>query len=214
MGPPASNREAEVQERLSEAQAGNGDALAELLEHHAPRVRRALAGAIPRRWQSLLSIDDVMQQSFADAFLDIRGFVSRGADSFAAWLTAIARHNLLNALQALETRKRGGDRRPVRDASREESAVALLEMLAVTSSTPSRRLARREGLAALEAAVGKLPDSYRTVVQMYDLDRRPVDDVARVLDRTPGAVYMIRCRAHRMLADLMGSAATFFSGTP
>lgn len=196
---------------LAQAQAGNADALAQLLERHAPRLRRSLAGTIPRRWQTLLSIDDVMQQTFADAFLDIAHFESRGADSFAAWLAIIARHNLLNALKALESEKRGGARRPIHARAKDESTFALLEVLAVTFSTPSGKAARAEGLGALQAAIKRLPANYSTVVELYDLDGRPVDEVARQLKRSPGAVFMLRARAHRMLAQLMGSPSMFFS---
>ncbi|MCI0630771.1 MAG: sigma-70 family RNA polymerase sigma factor [Phycisphaerales bacterium] len=213
MPSPTSNRTPAHHDLLSQAQAGNADALAELLDLHAPRLRHSLAGAIPRRWQSLLSVDDVMQQAFADAFLDISQFESRGGDSFFGWLSTIARHNLLNALKALECEKRGGNHRPLHPATTDASTCVLLEILAVSISTPSAKVSRNEGLAALQDAIQRLPITYRTVVRMYDLDGIPVDEVAARLKRSPGAIFMLRARAHRMLARLMGSPSMFFSAS-
>ena len=55
-------------DRLSRAVAGDRQALADLLEAHGPKVRSALTASFPRKWQSLLSVDDVLQQAYTDAF--------------------------------------------------------------------------------------------------------------------------------------------------
>ena len=95
---------------LTAAVAGDQDALAALLEWYAPRVRRSLAGKIDKRWRSLLSEDDVMQETYADAFLSIRTFVPRNTGAFLRWLMTLARNNLLDAVRGLQTEKKGGDR--------------------------------------------------------------------------------------------------------
>ena len=60
--------------------------------------------------------------------------------------------------------------------------------------------------------VADMPIIYRTVVEMYDLEQRSVDDVARAVGRSPGAIFMLRSRAHRQLGALMGAASKFLSG--
>jgi DNA-directed RNA polymerase specialized sigma24 family protein len=75
-------------ELLERARAGSNEALAELLERHGPAVRAGLRGMIPARWRSLLSEDDVMQQTYADAALGLDRFESR--DAFQGWLAAQA----------------------------------------------------------------------------------------------------------------------------
>ena len=192
---------------LAKAIAGDGAALEELLAQHGPEVRRRLHGAIGERWQSMLSLDDVMQEAYTDAFLNIGKFVAHGDDAFIAWLTTLARRNLIDAIRILETEKRGGRRRQIEPAGSDESCVALCERLCTTSSTPSRRAASAETCAALHRAMADLPPSYRTVVQMLDLDAQPVEAVASELGRSVGAVYMLRARAHRCLADLLSSGA-------
>ena len=130
--------------------------------------------------------------------------------AFESWLATIAKHNLLNAIQMLEAEKRGGKRRRI-EADRDDSYVALYELLGCTTTTPSRAAARREAHDALRGAIEKLPDDHRQVVQMYDLEGRPVQEVAAAMNRSPGAVFMIRARAHRTLGRLMGTASKYLT---
>jgi RNA polymerase sigma-70 factor (ECF subfamily) len=198
---------------LVRAVGGDADALAVLLERYGPQVRRSLDGSIPARFQSLLSMDDVMQQAYAEAFTSIRRFVPRGHGAFAAWLAALARCNLLDAVRMLETDKRGGDRRRIESARfpGDDSYFSLLDVVAVTTGTPSRFAARDEGCRAVRAALDRLPEVQRRVVEMYDLQGHAAAEVAAAIGRSEGAMYMLRARAHRALAEHMGSASDFLT---
>ncbi len=197
-----------LQRRAAE---GDRRALEQLLEHHGPLVRQRLHGRIPRRWQAVLSLDDVMQQTYTDAFVDIARFVPNGESSFIGWLMSLAKCNLLDALKMLQTERRGKRFRRVDLHTAEDSSLLLCEMIGVTRSTPSRRAARVEACGVLKEALQELPDSYRRVVQMYDLDNRPVEEVSETLHRSPGAVYMVRARAHRRLREILGHRSRYLS---
>jgi len=196
---------------LNQARDGDEQALTGLLQEHGPGIRHWVEERIPQRWQSVLSAHDVMQQTYTDAFLDLHRFEPDGESSFPAWLTSLARCNLADALRMLAARKRGDSRQPIVLGAHEDSFVALYELLAVTRSTPSRHAARDEARVTLAQAIGQLPEDYRVVVQMYDLEGKPVEEVATALNRSTGAVYMIRARAHRRLGALLGNASKYFS---
>jgi RNA polymerase sigma-70 factor (ECF subfamily) len=198
---------------VRQAVSGDREALAELLKQHRAAVRQALTGKIPARWQPVLTVDDVMQQTYVDVFLDIGRFDIERDGSFRGWLTTLAKRNLLDALRMLGRQKRGKEWRQVTAASADESFVALYELLTDTGGTPSRQVAASEARARLERALELLPPTYRTVVQACDLEGRPVQEVAAGLNRTPGAVHMLRARAHRELAELLGTPSQFFSGS-
>lgn len=221
MRPPSDSRDAagpEDRTTVSEIslidRAVNGDeeALTELLERFGPTVRQSLARSLPHRWQAVLSVDDVMQETYIDAFLDIGHFEPRGVGSFVAWLQTLARRNLLDALRMLEAEKRGRNRRSIKPESAEGSLLALAEQLGTTNATPSRHAAKREAGGKLQDAIQRLPETYRYVVEQYDLIGRPVDEIAAALSRSPGAVFMLRSRAHRQLGALMGTPSQFLSG--
>lgn len=202
---------------VQRAAAGEQEALALLVQRHGPSVRARLSGNISARWQSVLALDDVMQQAYTDALLGISTFVPRGEGSFAAWLTTLAKNNLLNAIRMFEADKRGGDRRRIgaaRATNNDESAVELFEMLGGVSHTPSREVARVEARTAMNDALEQLPPIYRQVVRQYDLLGQPIEAVAAELGRSPGATYMLRGRAHRMLAEIMGAASKYLSVSP
>ena len=201
-------------ELTAKAVAGDQAALTNLLKRHGPAVRQAMGRSIPRRWQSVLSLDDVMQQAYTAAFCGISRFVPRGEGAFGAWLATLAKRNLIDAIRGLEADKRGGDRQRLETGGTDESFVALFERLGGTITTPSRRVARKEARTCLEQAVEALPEAYRTLVRMYDLEGRPVQEVANALGRSPGAVYMLRARAHRRLSEIMGTASRYVTDSP
>ncbi len=198
-------------ELIRQATRGCRDSLGTLLARVGPAVRERFRNEIPRRWQSLLTLDDLMQETYTDAFLDIVEFVPRGNGSFERWLATIARHNLLNALEMLEAEKRGGGRRAIDTQNIEQSFIGLHELVTGTSTSPSGCAARTDAREALEIAMRKLPEDYRRVVEMYDLEGRPIDELAKAFNRRPGALYMLRARAHRALRKHLGAASKYLS---
>ena len=196
-------------ELLTKVIAGDTAALGELLERYGPQVRGELS--IDRKWQSLLSADDVMQVTYLEAFLQISRFSPCGEGSFRAWLRRIAENNLRDAIRELQRAKRPQPQKRVTAPSGDDSFVALFDLLAGTTSTPSRRAARREIADMLEAAIRELPDDYQTVVRRCDLESDSASEVASAMGRSTGAVYMLRARAHERLREALGSESKFFS---
>ena len=198
-------------ELLQLAIGGDREAIVSLLESHEPTVRRRIEPRIPQKYRSVIGTDDVIQQTFVDACREITRFEPRSEQSFPAWVEAIAERNLLDAVRMLDAKKRGGDRQRITAQGREESWRDLVDVLSASHSTPSRVAVGREAVEQLEQALKSLPETYYNVVEMYDLQGRSIDDVSRALERSEGAVYMLRARAHRMLAEILGTSADFFS---
>src|SRR4026207_1750203 len=68
-------------ELLAKAMDGDPRALADLLTRDGSVARGAPHDAIPAKWQSVLSMDDVMQQTYAEAVVSIGRFENRGQGS-------------------------------------------------------------------------------------------------------------------------------------
>lgn len=181
-----------------------------LLHDCAGHVRARFADAIPRRWADQISVDDLLQQTYLDAFLSIRRFDEDNREAFVAWLCAIAKRNLQDAVRALEADKRGGSRRPVSLDAAEDRLEPLLDEVAAVSLTPSRHAARNEVVARLREAVAALPSPHRDVVCLYDLDGQAMPDVAARIGRTVGTAYMLRARALGWLAEMLGGTSVSF----
>lgn len=184
------------------AAQGDDEALADLLRLAGPTVRSRLVGRLQDSWGSMLDIDDVMQVTYLEAFLAIGRYTHGRDGDFAAWLTTIARNNLFDAERALKSKRRRPAGRRL-DPARTDSSVTLFENLMATSTTPSRYASTREACQMLKAAIEQLPADYLRVVQLYDLDGLAVAEVARRMDRSAGAVYMLRARALDRLRELL-----------
>jgi RNA polymerase sigma factor (sigma-70 family) len=185
--------------------------MAELLHEHGPAVRERMAPRIPRRWQAVLTVEDIMQQTYTDAFLDVGRLAARTAEAFRAWLTVLARCNLVDTIRMLEAERRGGQRRSLQLASYEDSCMALYEFLGAKRTTPSQRVARQEACAAVSQAIEQLPEKHKHVIQLYDLEGEPIEVVAASLGKRAGAVYMIRARAHRQLREILGASSKYLT---
>lgn len=198
-------------ELVQRACSGDIGALTELLKRHGPTVRQRLGGKIGRQWAGLVEEDDVLQVTYMEAFVQCRRLTPSGEAAFVAWLTRIAENNMRDAIRGFERAKRPDPRRRVQGPVNADSYVGLVEVLGVTTTTPSRAAAKGEAIGVMEQALAKLPSDYARVVRLYDLENRAVEDVARELGRSAGAIYMLRARAHDALRDAMGTASQFFS---
>lgn len=201
----------EDQAQVRRATEGDEPALTAALVSASPVLRARVEPQIGRSYAGLISADDILQTTFLEAFLKIQSFDGRAGAPFLAWLTTIAERNLTDAIRGLTAAKRPDPRRRVTGRTREESYTDLVGALGATFATPSSAAAVDEAIGALEQAIRDLPADYARVVREVDLNDRAVPDVAREMGRTPGAVYMLRARAHENLAALMGSASRYFS---
>lgn len=196
---------------LDRAVAGDAQAMSELLARCGPEVRRRLDGHIAAKYQSAFDEDDVLQITFLEAFLRIGSFEPKGIPSFIAWLTRIAQNNLRDAVKHLERQKEPPLDRQVEQGGDADSHTALLNRLQWSGTSVSGPVVRAENKVLLEQAIDRLPPDYATVVRLYDLERRDVGAVADAMNRSTGAVYMLRSRAHECLQDLLGPMSDFLS---
>ncbi|MBK9118219.1 MAG: sigma-70 family RNA polymerase sigma factor [Phycisphaerales bacterium] len=193
-------------ERVARAARGDHEALAELLEEVGPEVRRRLS--ISPLWQAAIEAADVMQVTYLEAFLRVDQLRGESTETFRAWLTRLADNNLRDAIRALECAKRPDPRRRV-GHDRSESMASLMDEIGGVERTASQHIAEQEAEVALRAALVRLPRLYRLVVEQYDLEGRGIQEVAQELGRSPGAVYMLRARAHDRLRELLGSGSRY-----
>jgi RNA polymerase sigma-70 factor, ECF subfamily len=191
------------------AVAGDVEALSALLETHGASIRQQLS--IDRKWSSVLDPEDVMQVTYLEAFLRIQQFQPASIGAFRVWLLRIAENNLRDALKELGRQKRPQPDRRIVPQTYDQSVASLTALLGVTITTPSQVAAGSENKSAVERALDELPPDYSRVIRLYDLQGLPVQQVAAELGRSPGAVHMLRNRAHEHLRELLGPDSRYFS---
>lgn len=193
---------------IERAVQGDADSLGELLSLFGPRIEAQLR--ISRPWRTMLEPGDVMQVTYLEAFLQISSFRPDQSSSFEAWLARIAENNLRDAIRGLERQKQLPPSKRIAEPNSSDSYVGLYEQLAATTTTPSRTAARKDVERLMQAAIDRLPPDYATAIRLYDLEGRPMNAITTTMNRSAGAVHMLRARAHQRLGELLGSASAWF----
>lgn len=132
--------------------------------------------------------EDVMQDSYVRAYQHLDQF--SGEAPFSAWLTRIAVHE---ALHRVKLRKRY-ESLEATDQD-QEGLMTPVE----TSPDPEQRASIAELSRLLEEAVLSLPDQYRAVVMMRDIEQLTTAETAAALDLTEQNVKVRLHRGHAMM---------------
>ncbi len=187
--------------KVALAVGGSREALEEVLSESGPRVARRLS--IDPRWSRTLSVDDVMQVTYMEAFLRIRSLQHPSRAGLEAWLTRIAKNNVVDAVRSLQSAKRPDSGNRLTSGFNGESSQTLLQQLQGDLTGALTQLGQVEAVEKLMEAIGQLPSSYEAVVKALDLEEQSVDQYATELGKSAGAVHMLRSRAHDRLRDLL-----------
>jgi len=199
---------------IAAAEAGDRAALQQLLLNHCDAISRQIGNQLPVRIQTIVSVEDVLQQTLTQAVRDFGKRTSHGAASFRSWLGAIAEHRVRDAVKNHGRLKRdGGCRQVVVAGDRTASSmVDLVELLSDHRPSPSKQVAAGEAVRAVQVGVAALPDDQRHAVVLRYFHGLSVDETAAEMRRTPGAVRGLVDRAKQSLRRALGNSSRWFSG--
>jgi len=205
--------QADQQDLLQRAVRGDQAALEQLLLAHYDRLHRFLAKKLPISLRAKLDAEDILQQTYIEAFRDFPALRLDSPESLKRWLTSIADHRLLDAIKTVRRKKRGGEHRRVNAADQAATTTMadLLELLAGDDRTPSQQAAGAEGVKALQLQLAGLPEEYREVVRLRHLEGKSLEEVARATGQTVDQVRGLLYRAKKKLRDGMGRSSLYFS---
>ena len=168
---------------IRRARDGDERAYRELYDAHVDRIYRL----VHRMAGEEELARDFTQEAFLRAFRRLDQF--RGDAAFSTWLHSVAVSVALNGLRKV-------DRRRERERSLDDVAP-----IAVRRSRPEPDLKDR-----LKAAVDALPDIYRTVFLMHDLEGYKHKEIAAAMDVAVGTSKARLFRAREKLRETLGEA--------
>ena len=192
-------------ELVERAQQGDGSAFAMLVERHQRQLYRLAL----RMTGSEADAQEVLQEAFLNAYQKLPLF--RGEAQFSSWLYRIAANS---ALMRLRRKRRAPDtlaEQPLELAGPRFSAEGYLEPASSSdwSQRADEKMMSGELGDAINKAVAELPDDYRTVFLLKDVDGLSNEDIANSLDLTVPAV---KSRLHRARLALREKLGEFFDG--
>jgi RNA polymerase sigma-70 factor (ECF subfamily) len=202
-----------VDSLIEKARRGDRMALDRLLVEHAEPLRVHLLRGLPSRVKGLISVEDVVQETLAKAFLKIDRFRGESRHSFAAWLLAIGDMTLIDLVRRETRQARGGqfERQEFASDSVKGSLVDLLAQLPGEEKTGSQIVALEEGVAALQVAIAGLPHDQQQAIQLRLLQGKTLQETSAAMDRTPASIRSLIHRAKESLAEAMGRASLWLS---
>ncbi len=169
------------------ARAGEPAAFELLMRRNNRRVYRTIRAVL----RDGAELEDAMQDAYVSAFTHLDQF--HGAARWSTWLCRIAFHE---ALARVRHQRRFVSIDATNEDDMEHSAKA-------PSIDPERLAGDRELARVLENAIDRLPDIYRAVIVLRQIEGLNVAEAAAVLDVTEEVVKTRLHRARGLLRDAL-----------
>lgn len=166
-----------------------------LMRRHNQRLYRAVISIL----KDSAAAEDVMQEAYVRAYQHL--YQWQGKAKFSTWLTRIAVHEALARVER--------DRRYVEFEGSEDGAEPVLP---AEGLNPEEEVSEREMQNLLETVILALPQSYRAVLVMRDVEEMSTAEVASVLGLTEENVkirlFRARAMARKKLFAMTGAVSS------
>jgi RNA polymerase sigma-70 factor (ECF subfamily) len=159
-----------------------------LMRRHNQRIYRVARAVVKDESE----VEDVMQQAYINAFTHLQQFEDRA--QFSTWLTRITLNEAF------------GRRKKMRNDNREE----IMDTYPSPVADPERQAYAQELHQVLEDAVDALPDTYRTVFMLRDIEGLSTSETGDGLGLGEEAV---KTRLHRARAMVRRSVTARIGAT-
>jgi len=175
---------------------GDREAFAPLFEQYRGRVAVLIYFKTSPALRASVEIEDLVQDTFTQAYQDIGQFTYRFPGSFMSWLARIADHVVQDKARYFgRQRRHAAEVVPFRSESHPEGIEP------ADSRTPSRLLRNNEALQVLLDRLDALPDDYRRVILLAKFQELSTEEISRELGKPRQAVALL---LHRALKRLRG----------
>jgi RNA polymerase sigma-70 factor (ECF subfamily) len=198
--------QATIESLIEMASAGDGAALATLLQEYEPRLLEYVRRRLPRVVETIAAPEDIVQDTCYEACRMIAGFKSQGNNSFYRWLVRIANLRIKAAFQKYRSRRTQSVSSGVSDDS---SVLSAIEQLVVYRRTPSGSAVAHEFISAIERSLDRLTPAYREVITHRFIDGLSVEETAARMGKGNDQIYVLSSRALGALREQLRSASRY-----
>jgi RNA polymerase sigma-70 factor, ECF subfamily len=175
---------------VQRARAGDDLAFTELVQRNERRILR-LAKNITQNDEDA---EDVLQETFLKAYTHLGGF--QGNAKFYTWLVRIAMNESL-----MKLRKRKAGRTVSLDEELDTGEDTVQREVAVWDGTPEDKYSQEELRGILDKAVASLPEGFRTVFTLREVEELSTEETAETLGLSIPAVKSRLLRARLQLRE-------------
>jgi len=193
-----------IPELLTRARDGDAAARDELFARCRSYVGLVARAQIEGRLRAKVDASDLVQQTLLEAHRGLKNFRGGTEEEWLAWLRKILAHNTTDFVRKFHgTEKRQiGREVPIR-ISTPDASGSFQRDPADPGQTPSQLVLQHERELEVAEAVERLPEDYREVVMLRNLQRLSFNEVAERMGRSRPAVQMLWLRALRQLESIL-----------
>lgn len=168
-----------------------------LVRRHNQQLFRVVRGVV----RDDAEAEDIVQETYVRAFTKLESF--EGRSSFSTWLTRIALNEALGRIR----RRRPTVELSELDSSNEPDGGRLIMFSSsLAPASPESEASRAQVRRMLEWAVDALPDAFRLVFILRDVQGLSTDETAHRLDIRPETVKTRLHRARRLMRTALEEA--------
>jgi RNA polymerase sigma-70 factor, ECF subfamily len=176
-------------ELIARILAGEKELFHELIRPYERMIYLTLFAIVKNETEA----EDGAQEAVISAYRHLASF--RGDAKFSTWLTTIA----INQGRKRLRKAKGAAEESIEEQAESHEGDFTPAPLTDWREIPLEALERKELREALRAAVAELPDIYRQVFVLRDLEEQNIEETAEALGINPGAVKVRLHRARIML---------------
>jgi RNA polymerase sigma-70 factor (ECF subfamily) len=204
-----SNSTPNLSRLLAELRDGDAEARAKTLARYHAWLRVLAQTQIGGRFRGKFDASDIVQQTLLEACRDLPQFRGNSEAELLAWLRQVLAHVLAHEFRRYAgTQKRDFASEVSLEQSLAQSSQHLVDMLAAPDTSPSLQAVRHEQEVMLAEVLARLPDDYREVIVLRNLEGLSHEEVAIRMDRGVGAVRMLWVRALARVRKELGRSSS------
>ena len=189
---------------------GSTDQLGRLLEVYRHYLSLLADSQLDRKVRARVSPSDIVQETMLEAHRDFGQFRGKSEGEFVGWLRQILDNNLARVIERHVLAGKRDIRRQVSmdqlKTSVERSTMNFGNVFAGREETPSVQCEQRERAVILADLMSELPEHYRQVLVLRNLNGLSFQEVAGQMERSEPATKMLWMRAVKKLRHLYDSA--------
>ncbi len=156
------------------------------------RHKDAIAAMLLKRTGSTVTVDDLMQEAFMKAFVNIGRY--NPEYNFGAWICTIAKNTFIDFDRSRRTNAINPNNLPLDGKSSAPQVLA---------PSPEESVINAQRRTQIERYIERLPDDYRRLFTLRFIDEYSYEEIAETLDMKLGTVKTRIFRVRAMMCRLI-----------
>jgi len=199
-------------ELLTRARAGENEALGELCALYRNYLRMVVRTGLGPRLRERVELSDVVQEALVEVVKQFPQFTGQNEAALVGWLRRLVSQKLADLARYHNRVKRAGAATSLAleapfdsggHAGEREANGRLLDMLALSQTSPSEAASRRELIVLLADALAALPESEADVLWLYHAENLSFEAIGDRIGLSRKAIRGIWARGLKHLRPML-----------